>query len=308
MLSNIEPKSIAVIGEVLFDHFPDGRRVLGGAPFNVAWNLKGFGSEPLFLSAIGADEQGDQIQSTMQRWGLATDGLLRRDDVPTGFVSVTFDSAGEPAYEIELGVAYDQLSNENADSLLADRSVDIVYHGSLCFRTLANRDFLQRFQLSHPTDRFVDLNLRQPWVNRDWLALIVGDCRWLKLSSSELEWVSNSTIDETDHDSIRGAVERIGSFGSATIPKTILVTCGQHGAYWFEDGAMRFAPAAPIDSVKDSVGAGDAFSAAVLHGISRHQQPQAILDAAVKFAASACTLNGATTLDKQHYKIKFDPR
>lgn len=306
MTPNVEAKSIAVIGEVLFDHFPDGRRVLGGAPFNVAWNLRGFGGEPLFLSAVGADDDGEQIRKTMVQWGLVTDGLVEQANLPTGFVSVTFDSDDEPSYEIKLGVAYDELSIENANEVLSSRSIDIVYHGSLCFRTQDNRHFLKSFQQSYSIDRFVDLNLRQPWIDRDWLSLIVGNCRWLKLSSSELEWICESKVDETDRDSIRNAVERISSLDCATNPETVLVTCGEHGAYWFEDGQTRFAPATPIDEVKDSVGAGDAFSAAVLYGLSRQIDPQRILETAVSFAASACTIDGATTLDKQHYEIEFD--
>ncbi|MEM7234470.1 MAG: hypothetical protein AAF517_19985, partial [Planctomycetota bacterium] len=39
-----------VFGEVLFDRFPDGRSILGGACFNVAWNLRGLGLDPLFVS------------------------------------------------------------------------------------------------------------------------------------------------------------------------------------------------------------------------------------------------------------------
>ena len=46
---------LCVFGEVLFDHFPDGRRVLGGAPFNVAWHLQAFGEAPRFISRVGAD-------------------------------------------------------------------------------------------------------------------------------------------------------------------------------------------------------------------------------------------------------------
>ena len=55
-MSNNRP--IHVFGEVLFDHFPDGSRVLGGAPFNVAWHLQAFGQSPRFISRIGNDPAG----------------------------------------------------------------------------------------------------------------------------------------------------------------------------------------------------------------------------------------------------------
>jgi fructokinase len=52
-----------VFGEVLFDCFPDGTEVLGGAPFNVAWHLQGFGLSPLLVSRVGNDARGQQIRS-----------------------------------------------------------------------------------------------------------------------------------------------------------------------------------------------------------------------------------------------------
>ena len=73
-----------VFGEVLFDCFPDGKTVLGGAPFNVAWHLQGLGLQPLFVSAVGNDAQGEEVRRTMQSWGMATTGLQTRAAFPTG--------------------------------------------------------------------------------------------------------------------------------------------------------------------------------------------------------------------------------
>ena len=64
-----------IFGEVLFDCFPDGSRVLGGAPFNVAWHLQAFGAEPLFVSRVGNDPMGRKIRDAMLQWGMDTSGL-----------------------------------------------------------------------------------------------------------------------------------------------------------------------------------------------------------------------------------------
>ncbi len=66
---------LCIFGEVLFDHLPDGRRVLGGAPFNVAWHLQAFGENPLLLSRVGNDGEGGEVRVAMQQWGLNTAGL-----------------------------------------------------------------------------------------------------------------------------------------------------------------------------------------------------------------------------------------
>ena len=72
--SGIRP---VVFGEVLWDCFDDGTEVLGGAPFNVAWNLRGFGLDPLFVSRIGHDERGEKILDAMHRWGMDAAGVER---------------------------------------------------------------------------------------------------------------------------------------------------------------------------------------------------------------------------------------
>ena len=57
-----------VIGEVLFDCFPDGSTVLGGAPFNVAWHLQAFGLRPLVVTRVGDDALGERVLTTMESW------------------------------------------------------------------------------------------------------------------------------------------------------------------------------------------------------------------------------------------------
>jgi len=93
-----------IFGEVLFDHFPDGSVVLGGAPFNVAWHLHAFGLKPLMVSRIGHDELGEKVEAAMRSWGMDCSGLQRDPDHPTGTVEVQFDD-GEPIYEIVENVA-----------------------------------------------------------------------------------------------------------------------------------------------------------------------------------------------------------
>ena len=88
-----------IFGEVLFDCFPDGSQILGGAPFNVAWNLQALGKAPKFISRIGKDAQGDKISRAMQDWGMSTDYLQKDAEHSTGRVDVDIIQ-GEPHYNI----------------------------------------------------------------------------------------------------------------------------------------------------------------------------------------------------------------
>ena len=90
---NSEAKRPVIFGEVLFDRFPDGSTVLGGAPFNVAWNLKALGLDPLLVSRVGRDDLGADILAAMSEWGLDTAGVQTDAGHPTGTVEVTLEDA-----------------------------------------------------------------------------------------------------------------------------------------------------------------------------------------------------------------------
>ncbi len=130
---------VCIFGEVLFDHFPDGRRVLGGAPFNVAWNLAALRNHlhnhlhALLLSRVGTDADGDSVRVAMQVWGLDTSGLQKGPGEHTGQVRVRIED-GEPAYDIVRPVAWDAI--EQAES---PPPCGLLYHGSLALRSESGR-------------------------------------------------------------------------------------------------------------------------------------------------------------------------
>lgn len=100
-----KPQTV-IFGEVLFDCFPDGKRVLGGAPFNVAWHCQAFGMKPLLISRVGNDTPGEEIQQAMADWGMTTAGLQLDLQHPSGVVDVQFVE-GEPVYSIVENSAWD---------------------------------------------------------------------------------------------------------------------------------------------------------------------------------------------------------
>src|SRR5574343_1279323 len=120
-MMNSPIQSPLIFGEVLFDHFPDGSRVLGGAPFNVAWHLQAFGLAPCFISRVGHDAEGQEIADLMAGWGMRRDWLQSDAHHATGSVQVSIDD-GEPAYEIVKDSAYefidlDLITRRNAQGI-----------------------------------------------------------------------------------------------------------------------------------------------------------------------------------------------
>ena len=288
-----------LIGEVLFDRFPDGKKILGGAPFNVAWNLRGFDQNPVFVSAVGQDQAADEIRQRMTQHGMDVTGL-QSNEHPTGNVKVSF-ADGEPSYEIEPGQAWDFLSAQDPHSNQGNLSDDvaIIYHGSLILRSPASRAAVEALRSETDATVFVDLNIRLPWFEIEHVAEILSDVDSLKLSLEELATLAGREL--PDDNAIAEASAEVLAQHSLV---SLWVTAGADGAFYFDDqGQTEFAEAIKIENLADTVGAGDAFSAAVINGMLNSREPKLILADAVNFAAKVCGLQGATTDDKDFYSI-----
>lgn len=284
-----------IFGEVLFDCFGPDRTVIGGAPFNVAWSLKGFGHDPAFLSAVGRDPLGQRALETATRWGLETHRIPTLDAYPTGRVDVR-NAETDPEYEFQDDCAWDHLAFD-PDLIPADAA--LLYHGSLATRAEASRAALEVLRTATDLPRFVDLNLRPPHYDSARLPGLVKGATWLKLNTAELEiLVADRASPKAD------LATRAHALTTAFGIQHVLVTDGARGAFWIsaESDEVHFAPAPRADPFVDSVGAGDAFSSVVIHGIIANWKPAQILKNAVAFAARVCSHQGATVETPKFYE------
>jgi sucrose-phosphate synthase len=281
-----------IFGEVLFDHFTDGSRVLGGAPFNVAWHLRGFGGNPLVLSAVGEDEEGREILERMTSWDLMTHGMQTDSAHGTGRVTATIVD-GENRYEIAPGQAWDFIGARPASRAMSEEPAGLFYHGTLALRAGTSWNTLRTIRESSGAPAFVDLNLRPPWWTRDKVDWCLSTSEWVKLNEIELaELTSKPTT--TDEECTEAAL----GLARAHRIDGLIVTRGSQGALAVLGGERVFETAAgQIDEFVDTVGAGDAFSSVVCLGILNKWDFQTTLDRAAAFAADLCTIRGATTTD-----------
>jgi fructokinase len=278
-----------VFGEVLFDRFPDGRTVLGGAPLNVAWNLQALGMPPLLITRVGDDEPGRRVARAMAAWGLSTAGLQIDPKRATGAVEVTITD-GEPHYEILADRAWDHIAA--VDSALPAGS--LLYHGTLALRGAAARDALQKVRRETGGDIFVDVNLRPPWWDREAVLADLRRARWAKLNDAELAALAPETT-ATEH--------RAARLLAAGGLEGLVVTQGAAGATFHgADGTTVFRPAVTEHAVVDTVGAGDAFSAVTLLGLAHGWPWPLILERAQQMAGAVVGLRGATTTDRAFYR------
>ena len=283
-----------VFGEVLFDHFiEDNSDVLGGAPFNVAWHLHGFGQAPLFISRIGADARGEAVREAMRTWGMDCAGLQGDPDHPTGTVEVDL-TGDQPRFDIVPEQAYDFIDAETAAKALEDGPWALIYHGSLAARHPVSAAALEALRGSG-LPAFVDINLRPPWWSRQGVLGLLEGGRWLKLNEDELAAVLDRTV------SAEGLEPVAKGLRAEHALDTLIVTLGGQGALVAtERGTCRDAPP-PLETVVDTVGAGDAFSAVAILGLMQGWDPATTLRRAMAFAGAICGQRGATAHDPSLY-------
>ncbi|MEW8506796.1 MAG: carbohydrate kinase [Candidatus Thiodiazotropha sp.] len=284
---------IAVFGEVLFDCFPTGERVLGGAPFNVAWHLQAFGRTPSFVSRIGRDGEGDIILQAMDRWGMDAARLQRDERHPTGRVMITLEG-GEPSYEIVADVAYDFIASTGLEEL----QVTTLYHGSLGLRNPIARDALRRLKENHPRRIFMDVNLRDPWWQRESVLDWVAEADWVKLNDDELVKLSGASDDP---------LASASDFRERYNLQGLVVTLGARGALAVtaDEASYRVEPEVNLDLV-DTVGAGDALSSVLILGLELGWPLQTTLERAQLFASAIVGRRGAVVDDSGFYRSFID--
>lgn len=295
-MSNPPQGRPVIFGEVLYDVFPDGHQVLGGAPFNVAWHLQGLGERPLFISRVGDDDLGSAIREAMHAWGMDTRGLQTDLEQPTGTVRVSFER-GQPGYDILHPSAYDVIDAGEALALIHAENTALICHGSLIARHPLSRSTLEMLRREAGLPCFVDINLRTPWWDLDRIARLLHGVRWLKLNDEELAQLSGRELD-SEMELFKAARD----LQARHHLDSVLITRGALGALLLENNETLSSAPVTVESVADTVGAGDAFSAVSLLGLLRGWPAELRLRRALEFAAAICRIRGATTEDKALYQ------
>lgn len=279
-----------IFGEVLFDTFDDGREVLGGAPFNVARHLQGFGMDCLFVSRIGDDDRGCAVRDAMADWQMDAAGLQVDPDRATGVVTVT-SSGGHNDFDIAADQAFDFIDSAPLTMLLAQESFSLVYYGSLIARSARSREALSALRASS-LPLFVDINLRAPWWRREDVLELLEGVRWAKLNDEELRQLGfEGAVDDA-------ALAMREAFGF----DLLALTCAAAGALFAGPDGIVSGVAPEISDMVDTVGAGDAFSAVVIAGILHGWPRDLTLERALQFAAEICSVRGAVFPDRSRYR------
>jgi fructokinase len=282
---------LCIFGEVLYDSFPDGQQVLGGAPFNVAWHAQAFGLAPHFISRVGNDDAGERVIAAMRNWGMSLAGLQQDSEHPTGMVQVSLAANDEPTYDIVPDSAWDFIDSA---LLPAAHTCNFLYHGTLALRNPVSRAAAVRLRLQTGGSTFVDINLRPPWWDTQTVTRQLEGVSGVKLNSDELRLLVPEAAD---------LEQAVAQFMTDYAPDMLIVTLGSAGALAVTGSGekARIEPDS-AKSVVDTVGAGDAFMSVVLLGVIRRWPLQTVLQRAQGFASAIVGVRGATVSDAAFYE------
>jgi fructokinase len=286
--------AVLLFGEVLMDRFPD-RDVLGGAPFNVARHLRGFGLQPVLVTRIGTDPAGAEVLRAMDRFGMAMQGVQRDAAHPTGQVEIRLGADGH-SFDILPDQAYDHILAHDAEQVAQAVRPELLYFGTLAQRADSHQALQAMLQASD-AHAFLDVNLRDPWVDMDVLRWSLQQADTVKVNEEELDRIA-AWMDVVGNAPVARAEALIARFGL----HSLLVTRGEDGAWWLDSAGRHVSVAGePVADLVDSVGAGDAFASVCILGQLLRWPMSETLRRARHFAAGICRLRGAIPEDDAFY-------
>lgn len=281
--------AILSCGEMLWDLFPAGPR-FGGAPANFACHAALHGARVALLSAVGDDPRGREATAILRRFGLDPSLVQTIADAPTGTVGVSVDAAGKPTFEIHAGSAWDRIAWTPAlETHLA--GVDAIYFGTLGQRDPVSRATIRRalaVATSRGRLRVLDVNLRRPFFDAALIRESVAEATVLRLSDDELDAVLAACGVPPGPDptaSLRALLVRHRL-------DLVALTRGAAGALLVSATEVIDQPGIPT-MVRDTVGAGDSFTAALVVGLLRGEPLNTLARVACETAAAVCAHAGA---------------
>jgi fructokinase len=302
---------IVVAGEALIDLVAEGheglyRAVVGGSPANVAVSLARLRQPVRFLGRLGEDAFGRQIQDHLRSNGVGLDWAVDATE-PTPLAVAALDLAGRAAYDFYLeGTAAFRWTSAELPLLLAPPAV-ALHTGSLALALPPGADVLEgllaRERTRGKVTLSIDLNLRPSicgdrQAERSRVERQLRFAHIVKASEEDLDWLYPDV-----------PVEEVAASWRAAGVACCLVTLGADGAFLRVPDGSVYRQTGRRVPVVDTVGAGDAFTGALLAGLSTigalgedpvvrlagvsPDQWRAVLDLSDTVAAITCTRRGA---------------
>lgn len=283
---------ISAIGEILFDVYPDYKK-LGGAPFNFLYHVWKLTGDGIFISRIGNDEEGKEILNILEEINFNISQIQVDNEKPTGRVNVKLDKNKVPEFEIVKDRAYDFIEITEQSRTVVDNS-DLFYFGSLAQRNEKSKKTITKL-VEQSKRNFCDLNIRQNFYDEETISNSLHKSDVVKLNSDELKLVNEFTGgDEFNLEQTAKAVAEKFQID------LLCITLGADGALLLK-GEKISHHKETAEKIVDTVGAGDAYAAILAIGYQHNWPLTKVNELASKFSAAICEVEGAIPSNDAFY-------
>lgn len=277
---------IIAFGEILFDVI-DEIPHLGGAPLNFAAHLAKCGWESYMYSCVGQDVLGSRALREIRNLGVDTTFIQTNADYPTGTVAVLL-KGGQPDYTINQNVAYDFIEYRPYARQVKEIAFDVLYLGTLAQRRSNSAKALKQLVAENNFRHiFYDVNLRKNSYSKEVIHHSLQVCSILKLNDGEVE-----VLAEMFYRKDLALEDLLKEITTDFDIEIIVVTVGGKGCWIYRSDKLVFIKAVPVEVV-DTIGAGDAFSAAFVFQYLIHADVQKAGEVAACLGAYVAGARGA---------------
>ncbi|GAB3996449.1 carbohydrate kinase [Spirosoma daeguense] len=276
--------TITCFGEILWDVLPTSKQP-GGAPMNVAADLRNFGLNAQLISRVGNDDLGHELLDFLHKKGIPLELVQTGQTHLTGVAKANVSDSNEVTYKLVHPVAWDYIQLES-ELLDAVRNSGLFVYGSLAARSPQTRDTLLAL-LAVAKRKVFDVNIRAPHYERTLVEELMHQADIAKLNEHELAeicgWLNGP-------DQVEPAMAFLREHFSLDV---LCVTLGEKGAILLDTNGYVKQAGFPVE-VADTIGSGDAFLAAFLFKTLQGESPQETLSFACATGAYVATKQGAT--------------
>jgi fructokinase len=275
-------------GEIVWDEIR-GERFIGGGPFNVAAHAKILGVDEVFLfSAVGHDPLGQTTRDVIRQSGV-NDEFVKTAAADTCVVKATLDDRGNAKFLIPDPTSFDQIDLTDEDiERIRSMHFDAIYFGTIAQRRDRTQASLRRLVAQGGfTHAFCDVNLRMNFYNRDVLEWSFHNSDTVKLNEDEAVVIRELCgIEPSDREAFCRRLQQ--DFGI----HWVCLTGGENGAWISSPEGFAYCPASRVDVV-DTIGAGDAFAAAMIRKLYADTSPSAACAFACRVGGFVASRRGA---------------
>lgn len=286
---------VTAIGEILYDIYPDQKR-LGGAPFNFIYHVWKLLGNANFISSVGDDESGNELISHLAGIGFSTEYIFIDKKYPTGTVIVKLDENKTPHFTMTGLNCFDYFVLDDKSIKLIKEKTDLLYFGTFGQRNATARKTIQS-TFGKKIKYFCDLNLRHEFFSKEMIIESLRTSNVVKINENELSILKKYfTLPEETNSAIFRLMEVFKI-------DLLAITLGKDGAI-ISDGKSIDQYKTEPSEVIDTLGAGDAYSAILCIGYLFNQEMKKINSVANQFALDICMTPGALASDEIYDKYR----